>query len=393
MDNSFSTDATQLDWRCVNIRKRLILLCFAMLMVPVGVIALLLRILYYRASSGAMEDAAARQPVMSVLMDHYAVALTVLSLLSLIAIIFTGAFFMRGLLRPIRELTRVAREIERGNLDFVIAYDGKDEFSQVFTQFDRMRVKLKDSLWKQVQDEESKAEMIANIAHDLRTPITSIQGYAQGILEGIANTEEKKQKYLETIVTKTGELSRMSESLSTFADIGRQDVSIEKTNVNVREFVDGEVTEMSMILQSAEVTFDIEISEKTRLDIDVMQVRRVFSNILQNSLKYKGDGTAKLHIRAYENDRYVLFCFADQGLGVKDSELKLIFNRFYRSDLVRQDTRNGSGLGLAIAKQIVLLHGGYIWARHNMPRHNMPEQNTQRGLQIFVSFPRRGVDA
>ena len=362
----------------MNIRKRFVLLCSALLTIPIGIIAILLRILYYRHTGDNEKNIASDQPILSVLADNYAAVLTILALLGVVAIIIAGIYFMRGLLRPIEGLTGAAAEIEEGNLDFVISYDRKDEFSQVFTQFDRMRVKLKDSLWQQIHDEESRVEMISNIAHDLRTPITSIQGYAQGLIDDVANTEEKRRKYLETIIHKSQELSRMSDSLSTFAQVGGQSVSIERNRINARVFIDGEFSEVTLGLEMAEVTFEVNVSEKTNLDIDVMQVKRVFSNIVQNSLKYKGDGRAKLHICAYENDKYVLFRFADQGLGVRDSELKLIFNRFYRGNLARQDTDTGSGLGLSIAKQIVLLHGGYIWAR----------QNTPRGLQIFLSFPK-----
>ena len=315
---------------------------------------------------------------MHVLINNYTTALTILSILGLVAILVTGTLFLRGLLRPIRKLTKAAEEIEHGNLDFAITYDKKDEFLQVFTQFDRMRVKLKDSLWQQIRDEESRVEMIANIAHDLRTPITSIQGYAQGLIDDVANTKEKRQKYLETIVTKSQELNRMSDSLSTFALVGKRTVAIEKEQIHAKLFVEAEFEDMAMSVQTAEMSFEMDIHTETQLSIDIMQVKRVFSNIVQNSIKYSGENQARIHIRAYENDKFVIFRFADHGLGVKESELKLIFNRFYRSDTARQDTNNGSGLGLSIAKQIVLLHRGYIWARANTPQ----------GLQIFVSFPK-----
>ena len=362
----------------MKIRKRLVLLCCALLSIPIGIIILLLRIMYYRFSDTQVTSTTNDQSILSVLADHYAAALIVLALLGAVAIIITGILFMRGFLRPIRQLARAAEEIERGNLDFDIFYDRKDEFLQVFTQFDRMRIKLKDSLWSQIRDEESKVELIANIAHDLRTPITSIQGYAQGLIDDVANTEEKRQKYLETIIVKSQELNRMSDSLSTFAHVGTRNVIVEKSRIHVKEFLEAEIEEMTMGTETSEISFTENIRENTYLNIDVMQVKRVFSNIVQNSRKYSGEKPMHLDIRVYENDKFVIFCFADQGTGVRESELKLIFNRFYRSDAARQDTRNGSGLGLSIAKQIVLLHSGYIWAR----------QNTPRGLQIFISFPK-----
>ena len=365
----------------MNIRRRLVLFGSALMLIPIGVMVLLFRILYYRVESNenaGVFDFNQRSSIFDALIENYTLALTVLALFGVIAIIITGVLFMRGLLRPIRKLTKAAEEIERGNLDFAITYDKKDEFLQVFTQFDRMRVKLKDSLWQQIQDEESRVEMIANIAHDLRTPITSIQGYAQGLIDGVAKTEEKKQKYLETIIVKSQELNRMSDSLSAFAHVGDRTVNIELSEVCAKEFLDGELAEITMGLSLAEISYEVAVNAETRIRIDVMQIKRVFANILQNSLKYKVEDMAKMDIRSYENDRYVIIRFADQGLGVRESELGLIFNRFYRGDHARQNTNTGSGLGLAIAKQIVLLHKGYIWARHNQPR----------GLQIFVSFPK-----
>ena len=365
----------------MNIRKRLVLLGTALLAIPIGVTALLLRIMYYRidmSGNTAVIDSSSPASIFDVLIGNYSLALTVLALFGIITIIITGMLFMRGLLRPIKKLTEAARQIERGNLDFAISYDKKDEFLPVFTQFDRMRVKLKDSLWQQIKDEESRVEMIANIAHDLRTPITSIQGYAQGLIDGVAKTEEKKQKYLETIMIKSHELNKMSESLSAFARVGDRKVNIDMSVVNAQEYIGAELTEMSMGLDLADVSYEIDVSVETRINIDVMQVKRVFSNIVQNSMKYKTDDRAKLNIRSYENENYVVICFADQGTGVRESELTTIFNRFYRGDQARKDTSTGSGLGLAIAKQIILLHKGHIWARHNYPH----------GIKILVSFPK-----
>ena len=365
----------------MNIRMRMVLLGTALMAIPIGVGSLLLRIMYYRVEfSGNVEaiDSNRRSSIFEALVTNYSLALTLLALFGIIAIIITGMFFMRGLLHPIKELTKAAEEIERGNLDFVITYDKKDEFLQVFTQFDRMRVKLKDSLWRQIRDEESRVEMIANIAHDLRTPITSIQGYAQGLIDGVANSEEKKQKYLEIIIMKSQELNRMSDSLSAFSRVDVGNVNIEMSRINAQGFIKSELTEISMSLSTAEITCEIDVSDQVQICIDVMQVKRVFANILQNSLKYKEEDIARLNIRAYENESYVIVRFADQGVGVRESELKMIFNRFYRGDYARKDTSNGSGLGLAIAKQIILLHKGHIWARHNRPS----------GLQIFVSFPK-----
>lgn len=365
----------------MSIQKKLFLFSAALLVLPSALILVLCRILYYRSAalSELPDINVPPRSLMHIIMENYSIFLIIFTVISIILIAGTGIFFLQGILKPLKKLQKAAWEIERGNLDCIIAYDQEDEFNMLFVQFDRMRMRLKDLLWQQVEQEKTRTELIASIAHDLKTPITSIQGYSQALLDGVATSKNKEEKYLKTIMTKAGDLNRMADTLYSFSRLELNQMTLETERIPAY-FIGETLASEDMVLRPS-LAFEIsnQVSHDAYIDVDIGQIRRIFGNIIQNSIKYKKYSMAHIWFYAYENENNVLFRFEDNGIGVDEKHLDKIFDRFFRSDEARQNTGNGSGLGLSICKQSVKAMHGQIWAR----------QNERGGLSIFLSFPKR----
>ncbi|MCC8023110.1 MAG: HAMP domain-containing histidine kinase [Clostridiales bacterium] len=264
----------------------------------------------------------------------------------------------RGILRPLAK-------ISQGPNDFEIEYESKNEFGRLVDDFNQMKARLKTSLEKQEALELQRKEMIAGFSHDLRTPLTSIKGYMEGLLDGIAKTPEKQQEYLQTIYTATCDLEHMVNELFTFAKLDVDKMSLNLENVTLYHFISDCCEDQRRELEQhgIEISFSSACDQMTVVSVDRSQFSRVLLNILSNSVKYKKPGQpGHVHIHMRCNDQYVLIEMEDDGIGIDEETARFMFETFYRADPARANAREGSGLGLAICKQIVNLHDGNIWA-------------------------------
>lgn len=361
----------------MSIRSKLIVFSSALLALPAALIVVLIRIFYYRvkADAGTGADDAS---VWKILIQNYGTLFGILLLLVVVVLIVSGIVFMRSILQPLNKLQEAAKEIEKGNLDVEIQYKGQDEFQPVFEQFEAMRTHLKDLIWQRMQSERDRVDMVANIAHDFKTPITAIQGYAQGLLDGVASTPEKEAHYLQTIVTKSGDLTKMADRLYDFSKLELQTMRFDMMEVPVQLTLEEIFADAMLFESNLIVTTDFsELPKDATIQIDPTLFRRVLSNVWQNSVKYKDSAEATVHVQAYAQNNRVFLCLEDDGIGLREEECDKIFERFYRSDAARTGPENGSGLGLSIAKQMVEEMGGKIWAR----------PGKEKGLRIYMSFP------
>ena len=206
-------------------------------------------------------------------------------------------------------------------------------------------------------------ELISNISHDLKTPLTAIKGYAEGIMDGVADTPEKVDKYLRTISTKAGDMTTLVEELSIYSKIDCNNVPYTFVNINLGNFFNDCIEELSLDLELK----DIEMSYFNYTDshmavaVDAEQLKRVVNNIIGNSVKYIG-GKGIINVRIKDAGNEIQIEVEDSGKGIDQRDLPYIFDRFYRTDASRNSSQGGSGLGLAIAKKIIEDHGGRIWA-------------------------------
>ncbi len=271
----------------------------------------------------------------------------------------------RDIIAPIRRLEEGVQNIKDGNLDFELVTKKRNEIGKVILSFEKMRMELKKSIDKQVLYEENRRELISSISHDLKTPITSIKGYVEGIMDGVANSPDKMEKYLKVIYQKSVDMDRLIDDLFLFSKLDLNKVPLEREEIMVVPFILQIIEELKMECDSSNFLITVhknQLMEETTLLIDQQKMKRVFLNIIQNSMKYMDKEDKKIDININNSGKFVQFVIADNGRGIKDENLPFVFEKFYREDQSRNTNTGGTGLGLAIAKQIVEMHEGKIFA-------------------------------
>jgi signal transduction histidine kinase len=285
----------------------------------------------------------------------------------IITFILVNVFLTYGIstliLNPLASLKKAAAEISSGNLSFEIVEQGDREVRELCRDFELMRIQLKDSINMKMKYDDNRKMLVSSISHDLKTPITSIKGYVEGILDGVANTEEKRERYLKTIYLKAQQVDHMIDDLLLYSklDLNQLPFNFEKTDMI--EYIKHCIseTELELSKSNIEISFNNELQKPRSVLLDRERMRRVIVNIIDNSQKYMDKVKGKLIITLRETNTSIIAEFRDNGRGVNIGDINKIFDRFYRVDSSRTEAK-GSGLGLAIAKGIVEGHKGKIWA-------------------------------
>ena len=274
------------------------------------------------------------------------------SLLILFAGSFIAMFWLyKSIVHPLNKLKTAA--------------ETDDEIGEVCVAFEEMRLKLKGQIERNIQYEKESKELISNISHDLKTPMTAIKGYIEGIMDGVADTEEKRDRYIRTIYNKVNDMNSLIEELFLYAKLDSNSVTYSFAKVNVDAYFQDCVEEISLDLESQGVDFGYfnYADRDTVIIADPEQLKRVVNNIIGNSVKYASpDRKLMISLRIMEEAEFVKIEIEDNGKGIARNEVPLIFDRCYRTDASRNSSKGGSGLGLSIAKKIIEEHGGKIWA-------------------------------
>ncbi|MBU3189491.1 HAMP domain-containing histidine kinase [Clostridium bowmanii] len=266
--------------------------------------------------------------------------------------------------KPIIALKKASTKIKEGNLDFEVKSNTNDEIGQLCKEFEDMRRRLKESVEVQLQYENNKRELISNISHDLKTPVTAIKGYVEGIKDGVADTPEKMEKYINTIYKKASDIDKLIDELFLFSKLDLNKLPFDFEEVDIKSYLDDSMEELKFDLEknSVEIHLIYEIEDKISIMADREKLRRVILNIVQNSVKYMDKESGEILITLKDFGDFVQFEIKDNGRGISKETLPFIFDRFYRADPSRNSQTGGSGLGLAIAKRIIIGHGGKIWS-------------------------------
>jgi len=269
--------------------------------------------------------------------------------------------FSRSILKPLHNLQSAAAEISLGNLDHPISEEGDQEIQALCRDLELMRIKLKDSVHTQLKYEDNRKMLISSISHDLKTPVTSIKGYVEGILDGIADTPEKTERYLKTISIKARQVDQMIDDLLLYAKLDLNQIPFDFERTDIEEYVKLCLLENEPELENRniKISYQSELLQKQIVLLDQSRMKRVIINILENSSKYINKNQGKIEILLRDTATSIIVELRDNGSGISEVDLPYIFDRFYRSDAARS---KGSGLGLAIAKQIVEGHNGRVWA-------------------------------
>lgn len=268
----------------------------------------------------------------------------------------------KNIIMPLVSLRKETEKITEGELNTAILDQGDHEVRELATAVEQLRLKLVESVAAQKKYDDNRTFLISSISHDLKTPVTAIKGYIEGVLDGVAGTEEKRRRYLLAALNKTNLMSVMIEDLLLYSklDLNQIPFDLEKTNLvaYMQSGVDDNL--LSFEKEEKHILFEPQMPEAVVL-LDQRRFRRVVQNILDNAKKYIAPKTGQVRVIIRQTPSSVVLEFADNGPGIKKDELLHIFDRFYRADSARK-IEGSSGLGLAIAKQMVEGMGGRIWA-------------------------------
>ncbi len=277
-------------------------------------------------------------------------------------------FVSKSIIQPVNKLTKAAKEISNGNLDFTIEAMNKDELGQLSETFDLMRYKLKEANELQKHYEDNQKELIASISHDLKTPMTSIKGYVKGVQDGIANTPEKLNRYMEIIYKQANDMDNLIDELFLFSKLDMQRVPFTFEEIDLNAYFVDFIEELRFNLEEKMGTVSYHVNQEGSYIVvaDREKLKRVVTNIIQNSLKYMDKMKNEISILLKADTDQVLVEIKDNGMGISKESVPYIFESFYRTDTSRNSSTGGSGLGLAIVKRIIEEHGGAIWAKSEL---------------------------
>lgn len=275
-----------------------------------------------------------------------------------------GSWIYRSVAGPLVKLKKATHNIKAGNLDFVLDVEGTDEFSELCKDFEDMRKRLKESAEERVVLDKENKELISNISHDLKTPMTAIKGYVEGIMDGIADTPEKMERYIRTICNKTNEMDHLINELTFYSKIDTNRIPYTFSKLNVEDYFNDCAEELSVEMETRniELVYANYVDNKVQIIADGEQIRRVIHNIISNSIKYMDKKKGIIQIRVKDVGDFIQIEIEDNGKGIAAKDLTNIFDRFYRTDVSRNSSKGGSGIGLSIVKKIMEDHGGKVWA-------------------------------
>ena len=285
-----------------------------------------------------------------------------------IILVFTalsvGLWIYRSIAVPLVKLKKATKNIKEGNLDFVLEVEGNDEFSQLCQDFEEMRKRLKESTEEKILMDKENKELISNISHDLKTPITAVKGYVEGIMDGVADTPEKMDRYVRTIYNKTNEMDHLINELTFYSKIDTNRIPYTFSKLNVEDYFSDCAEEVGLELETRgiELVYANYVEDNVQVIADGEQIRRVIHNVISNAIKYMDKPKGIIQIRIKDVGDFIQVEIEDNGKGIAAKDLPSIFDRFYRTDVSRNSSKGGSGIGLSIVKKILEDHGGKVWA-------------------------------
>lgn len=294
---------------------------------------------------------------------------------AIVVILMLSQVLTRGLIKkilePIQQLDEAAQRVTEGELNLPIHYERQDEFRTVCDSFDFMQQHLKEEMDKNKAYEKARTEMVSGISHDLRTPLTSIKGYVKGMIDGVADTKEKQQQYLQITYRKSCDMERLLSKLFYFSKLETGNMPFYKKQTNMQLFLSDYAEEKSVELAQRGILLEAKwnVVGHAFCDLDCEQMLRVFDNLVENSCKYaqKEEGL-QMDIEAamttHDSEDWLSIVFSDNGAGIAEEKLAHVFEQFYRGDEARNAACDGNGLGLYVCKYIVEKHGGTIRAKN-----------------------------
>lgn len=314
-----------------------------------------------KGSAFIITDVSQAIPEVSQFVTDMLVAIVVILALTAALLII---WIYRGVAIPLGRMKIATQNIKEGNLDFELEVETDDEIGQLCRDFEEMRIRLRDTTSEKIEYDKRSKELISNISHDLKTPITAIKGYVEGIMDGVADTPEKMDRYIKTIYNKANEMDLLINELTLYSKIDSNRIPYNFNTISVSDYFDDCAVDLQMDLESRGIDFTYVnyVEGDVKIIADAEQLKRVINNIVSNSTKYMDKPKGQVNLRVKDVGDFIQVEIEDNGKGIGAKELPNIFDRFYRTDASRNSSTGGSGIGLSIVKKIVEEHGGKIWA-------------------------------
>ena len=290
--------------------------------------------------------------------------LTILVTIIDIVAVVMWIWIYKRILVPLDKLQTATKRIADGDLDYQLDERDFSEIPFLFKDFERMRIKLKEDEEEKKLSEDAAKELVSNISHDLKTPLTAIRGYVEGILDGVASSPQKTRDYLNTIYNKTNDMTSLIDELLYYSQVAEKYMSYKYEKIYVKDFFDEYVKDLYLELETIKIKFEyiVNVGRSTVIDMDKEQIKRALNNIVSNAVKYMDKEEPEIHFRVTETSDAINIQISDNGRGIDEKDLPHIFERFYRSDVSRNTKLGGSGIGLSIVKKVIENHEGSVVA-------------------------------
>jgi len=309
--------------------------------------------------------------VTSILEDlaQFRYSVFIILILFLVAIVIintiTTYILSRNIVKPLTQLENAALQIRKGNYNFKINTTAKNEIGDLSRTFEETKKQLKETEKIKRKYDDNRNELISNISHDLKTPITTIKGYIEGIMDGIPTSQEKKDKYLKTIYQNTVNMETLINELFLLSELDLKELPLNFVPVDIKAYLTDCFEESKFYLTEKEITlkFDADYNEQEKVYADREKIKRVILNIINNAVNHKASIDPVIDIILTEKEEEAQIEIRDNGQGISEKSLNNIFERFYKADKARSVNSSGTGLGLYIAKKIITSHEGKIWAK------------------------------
>lgn len=288
---------------------------------------------------------------------------------SIVILVFRTIYCNRRILKPLKEISTSARGIIAGNYDLEILRTywkdvNENEVGELSYAFELMRDELKAKQRKEESLKKSQQELISCISHDLKTPISTIKAYSEGLRDNIAKSKEQKSEYIGIIIAKTDLLIGMINELLEYSNAQLKQLDIKRQEIYFSDFFNPLMQEVEIYVRQNGLDFTYEPKLSNMLiTIDPKRITEVIYNLIDNSMKYTGNKKVKIQITAEREERYVLIKVMDNGIGITSDDIPYVFDKFYRAEKSRSTSIPGSGLGLSICKYIINEHGGEIYCK------------------------------
>ena len=291
--------------------------------------------------------------------QHTAVVLLYL-ILGILLFSVTFMILQEPYIRYISRISEAVQNISEGNLNTVIDVIGDDEFSSMAANLNHMAADIKKLMEKERESERTKNELITNVAHDLRTPLTSIIGYLELLAGNQQVPADMQHKYIEIAYGKSRRLQKLIEDLFGFTKLNCGKIAMHVGQIDIVKLLGQLVEEAYPNFVEKGLSYDLQSNVPAKIiNADGNLLARLFDNLIGNAIKYGADGKRVL-VKIHAEGETVTVSVTNYGYVIPAAELPLIFNKFYRVEQSRSSSTGGTGLGLAIAKEIVDMHGGTI---------------------------------